>query len=196
MKTLLALLLLLAAVLPGRGQSIDFTQRSQDLTEDGVFMRRMYFSDNGQPIYYRPHASWIRFSDARWAKFQPKDMPDGLIKIENSASGNARIPFDEAGLKTLRSLAASLVPPDASAVTQTWEVVNPTVLQGWTSFEVGLDYVQGGKHFCRSILFINLDAERQIRFVVTAFPVDFQPLYVATYKSLATWYQPSLAAAH
>lgn len=56
--------------------------------------------------------------------------------------------------------ASSLVPADATDVNVTWEVVNPTILQGWTSYEVGLDYVQTGKRFCRAVLFINLDAER------------------------------------
>ncbi len=185
---------LLLALLPARGGTINFTQHTADSIEDGVPMRRMYFTDGEQRFYYRPLASWARFSDASWAKFQPKDSLDAFVKIENSPPGSAEIPLDEAGLLTLRKIAAERIPAGATDAHVTWEVVNPTILQGWTSYEVGLDYMLSGKHFCRSVLFINLDAERQIRFLVTAWPENFQPLYAATYKSLATWYQPVLAA--
>ncbi len=193
-KILSALASLVVTLLSAGGGTIDFTQRTSDSIEDGIPMRRMYFSDGEQRFYYRPLHSWNRFSDPLSAKFRPKDSLDALMKIENSEPGSAKIPLDEAGLRAMRKKAVSLVPADASEVCVTWEVVNPTILQGWTSYEVGLDYVQAGKHFCRSILFINLDAERQIRFLVTAWPANFAPLYAATYKSLATWYQPVLAA--
>ncbi len=186
---------LLLALLPARGGTINFTQHTADSIEDGVPMRRMYFTDGEQRFYYRPLAGWTRFSDAGSAKFQPKDSVDAFVKIENSPPGSAKIPLDEAGLLTLRKIAAERAPAGATDIHVTWEVVNPTILQGWTSYEVGLDYMLSGKHFCRSILFINLDAERQIRFLVTAWPENFKPLYAATYKSLATWYQPATAAA-
>lgn len=195
MKTFFALLSLMAALLPTRGQAIDFTQRTIDLVEDGVPMRRMYFTDGTERIYYRPHASWTRFGEASAAKFRPKDSLDAMVRIENSPAGSARVPFDEAGRLKLRNMALSLAPGDASGVYVTWEVVNPTILQGWTSYEVGFDYAQAGKHFCRSVLFINLDKERQIHFIVSAWPENFKPLYQLTYKSLATWYQPPVAAA-
>jgi hypothetical protein len=76
-------------------------------------------------------------------------------------------------------------------VTPIWEVVNPVVLQGWTSFEVGVDYVQFGQHFCRSILFINLGGNRQIHFIVDATPGEFPALYKAAYRTLATWWEPA-----
>ena len=195
MKIVFAIAILLVVLLPARGGTIDFTQHTEDSIEDGVPMRRMYFSDGDQRFFYRPLASWSRFSDAQSAKFRPKDSLDALVKIENSPAGSARIPLDEAGLLAMRKTASSLVPPDATHVNVTWEVVNPTILQGWTSYEAGLDYVQSGKHFCRSVLFINLDTERQVRFVVTAWPANFAPLYAATYKSLATWYQPTATPA-
>jgi hypothetical protein len=56
--------------------------------------------------------------------------------------------------------------------------------------EIGFDYLQFGRPFCRSILFINLDASRQIHFIVDAGPAEFQPLYKTAYRTLATWYQP------
>jgi hypothetical protein len=74
-------------------------------------------------------------------------------------------------------------------------VTNPVVLQGWTSFEIGFDYVKSGQHSCRSILFINLDAKRQILFSVDAPVALFPPLYQGAYRTLASWYQPTVAGA-
>ena len=190
MKALLFLVISCAAALTARAQAIDFTPRFSEAVEDGVAVRHMAFSDGAHAILYRPHQGWIRSGDAQAAIFKLEGSIHASVKIENSPAGAAGLPLDESGLPALRKTAAALLPPDATEVSQTWETVNPVVIQGWTSFEVGFDYAQSGRHFTRSVLFINLDPARQIRFVVSAAPDDFKPLYRNAYRSLATWYQP------
>ena len=194
MKTPLLLVSLSLTALATQAPAIDFTPRIADSIEDGVPMRRLYFSDDAQHIYYRPLPNWSRYGDAQGATFRPKDSV-GEVQIQNSPAGNASIAFDAEGLVTLRQIAQGVLPPGASQVTELWEAVNPVVLQGWTSFEIGLDYMAAGQHFCRSILFINLDAKRQIQFIVDAPAAAFPPLYQGAYRTLASWYQPVAAQA-
>ena len=194
MKTPLLLVTLSLTALAAQAPAIDFTPRIADSIEDGVPMRRLYFSDDAQHIFYRPLPNWSRYGDAQGATFRPKGSA-GEVKIQNAPAGNASIAFDAKGLVTLRQTAQTLLPPHAAHATELWEAVNPVVLQGWTSFEIGFDYVAGDQHFCRSILFINLDSKRQIQFIVDAPPAAFPPLYQGAYRTLASWYQPVAATA-
>jgi hypothetical protein len=194
MKTPPLLVMLSLATLAAEAFAIDFTPRIADSIEDGVPMRRLYFTDDAQHIYYRPLPNWSRYGDVQGATFRPKDS-GGEIRIQNAPAGNAGIAFDAHGLETFRQIAQSLVPSGASQVTEIWEAVNPVVLQGWTSFEIGFDYVTASQHSCRSILFINLDSKRQIQFIVDASPAEFSPLYSSAYRTLASWYQPVVAGA-
>lgn len=194
MKTPLWLVTLGLTGLAAQALAIDFTPRIADSIEDGVPMRRLYFSDDAQHIFYRPLPNWSRYGDAQGATFRPKDSA-GEVKIQNAPVDNAGIAFDAEGLVTLRQIASGLLPSGASQATELWEAVNPVVLQGWTSFEIGFDYVTAGQHSCRSILFINLDAKRQIQFIVDAPAAAFPPLYQGAYRTLASWYQPVIAKA-
>jgi hypothetical protein len=180
---------LAVTLLVARAQAIDFTPRFTDTIDDGVPFHRMYFSEGDHPIFYRPAPAWVLSGNGEAAAFRPNDSTLASVKIENAPADDAHIPLDAPGSKALRNIARMLVPSDATGVTEIWEIPDPVVLQGWTSFEVGFDYVQFGRHFCRSILFINLDADRQIHFIVSAVPADFQPLYKTAYRTLATWSQ-------
>jgi hypothetical protein len=181
-------------LLAARAPAIDFTPRIADSVEDGIPMRRLYFSDDAQHIFYRPLPNWSRYGDAQGATFRPKDS-GGQVKIQNAPEGNAGIAFDGPGLGTLRQIAHGLLPSGADQTTELWEAVNPLELQGWTTFEIGFDYVVSGQHFCCSVLFINLDSKRQILFIVDAAPADFSPLYKGAYRTLASWHQPAIAKA-
>lgn len=171
--------------------AIDFTARFADYMDDAVPIRRMYFTDGARRIYYRPLFTWSRSGDDKAAVFRPKESKNAMVKIQNAPDGDCRIAFDARGLEAFRKAARALVPAEAEELTQIWETVNPVVLQGWTSFEVGFDYLHSGQRFCRSILFINLDGKRQIHLIVDAEPAEFDPLYKAAYKSLGTWWEPS-----
>ena len=191
MKTLSLAATIAVTLIATRAEAIDFTPRFTDTVDDGIPMRRMSFSDGAQRIFYRPAPTWIQSGNSQAATFRPKDSNLATVKIENAPAEHASIPFDVPGSEALRNIARTLIPPEATEVSEIWEVANPVVLQGWTSFEIGFDYVQLGQHFCRSILFINLDTNRQIHFIVSAVPAEFQPLYKTAYRTLATWWQPT-----
>jgi hypothetical protein len=187
MKSPIALTALAFAALAPCASAIDFTLGIEDSIDDGIPFRRMFFTDGPQRIYYRPPTSWSRSGDPHAATFRPKDSKQAVVMIQNAPSEHASVQFDAPGLEFLRKNARKQVPPDAADVTETWEAVNPVILQGWT----GLDYIQAGKHFCRSVLIINLDARRQIYFIVDAAPEEFDRLYKSAYRTLATWWEPT-----
>jgi hypothetical protein len=195
MKILVSLAAVGFVLLAPRTQAIDFTARFADLVEDGVPMRRMYFTDDAQRIYYRPAPNWSQSCNAQAATFKPKDSERAVVRIENAPLGDARIPLDEHGLQTLRTTAGKLMPPDASEGIEISETLNPVALQGWTSFEIAFDYIRFGQHFSRSILFINLGADRQIHFMVDASPAEFESLHQTAYRTLASWSQVAAAVA-
>jgi hypothetical protein len=190
MKTLSLLASFAVTLLAARAEAIDFTPRFTDTIDDGVPFHRMYFSEGDHAIFYRPAPRWVLSGSGEAAVFRPNDSALASVKIENAPEEDVKIPFDNPSSSgTLCDIARALLPPDATQVTEIWEIPNPVVLQGWTSFEVGFDYVQSGRHFCRSILFINLDAKRQIHFIISAVSAEFQPLYKTAYRTLATWWQ-------
>lgn len=180
---------LVFTLLTAPAPAIDFTPYFADSIEDGVPMRRMYFADGPRRIFYRLPHTWALSGDAQSATLRPKDSKHATVRIQNAPSEHARIPFDVPGREALRKIARSLFPPDATEVTVAREAVNPVVLQGWTSFEAVFDYQRAGEHFCRTVLFINLDENRQVRFIVDAVPAEFPPLCKTTYRTLATWWQ-------
>lgn len=190
MKMHLAIASLAALLLSAQAGAINFTPSFEETIEDGVPMRRTFFCDGPRRNYYRPPGNSSRTGDARSATFRKADSESRII-IENGAEEHAQIPFDEPGLEALRKLGRAALPPHVTEATNLWETVNPVIIHGWTSFEVGFDYVQSGRRFCRSVLFINLDAKRQIRFIVDAVPAEFAPHYKSAYRSLATWWEPS-----
>jgi hypothetical protein len=172
--------------------AIDFTPRYAASIDDGIPFRRMYFSDGGRRIFYRPLPTWNRTGGAEGAVFEIRDIPRASVRLENAPQEHAQVALDETGLEVLRKFARSQIPRDATELVERWESVNPVILQGWTSYEIGFDYLRGGQRTCHSILFINLVGNRQICLIVEAAPAHFPPLYKSAHRTLATWWEPDL----
>lgn len=184
----LAALVYLLAAIPGA--AIDFTPHFVATIEDGVPMNRMHFTDGTRPIYYRAAPGWTWSGDANCITFTPRHEGNWRVSLQNSPPGHTRIPLQDTGLVKLREIASATLPPDTTRLIKVWETVNPVIIHGWTSFEIGFDYAQSGRAFRRSILFLNLDSKRQIRLIVDAPPMEFQPIYKNAYRTLATWWEP------
>ena len=188
MKATSLLAILAISLFATRAQAIDFTPRYTETIDDGIPFRRMYFSDGTRRIFYRPPPTWIASGSSEAAVFRHKDAVPASVRIENTPAEQARIPFNEQGLEALRKFARTLVPPDTSEIVDRWEVVDPVVLHGWTSFEMGFDCVYSDQRWCRSVLFLNLEGNRRVHLIINARPNDFRKLYDAAHRSLATWW--------
>jgi hypothetical protein len=86
-----------------------------------------------------------------------------------------------------RKLATSLLPGAAEKFESPQERISPVELNEWRSWEYSCGYVLAGRKFTRSILFIKLDREREIRVTLDTRAADFEKLRDNIYASLASW---------
>lgn len=169
--------------------AIDFTPRYAETTEEGYTFRRMYFADGGTRIYFRPAPDWQASGQASSITFVPKDLKSAQVRFEVAPPEHAAIRFDEQGLQSLRGIVQSVVTAQSPEAVEQWEIVDPVIIHGWSSFEAGFVYEANGRQFCKSVLLINLTPERQIRVTVESSAADFAKLYRAAYRSLSTWWE-------
>lgn len=188
MKSICFALLILV---PGAGASaIDFTPRYAESVQDGFPVKRLYFSDQAQRIYLSIPNSWRVTGDGQHGTFTPANLNQASIVLENSPI-SAQVPFDEKGLESYRKAASDLLPPGASDVQIEFERANEVPNNGWTSFEMAFTYRVYGQPFCKNVLFINIDKEKQIRFRVEARKEHFEKLYPQARAALGSWFAPS-----
>ena len=169
--------------------AIDFTPLQAETSEDGALFQRMYFTDQGMRIYFRAPPAWRTAGTPAAFTFSPPELNSSFIRLEAAPAKDAAIPLDEKGVESLRAIAQSLIPAQFAKPVEQWETVNPMTLQGWTSFEVGYSGQAKGLEFYRSVLFINLSPERQIRVIVEGPTAEFKNLYETAYRSLSSWWE-------
>lgn len=178
-------------LVPVTGASaIDFTPRYAESVQDGFPVKRLYFSDEAQRIYLSIPNNWRVTGDGQHGTFTPGNFPQASIVLENSPI-SAQVAFDEKGLEAYRKAASDLIPPGASEVQIDFERANEIQINGWTSFEMAFTYRVYGQPFSKSVLFINIDREKQIRFRVEARKENFEKLYPQARAALGSWFAPS-----
>lgn len=170
--------------------AIDFTPRYAESVQDGFPVKRLYFSDQDQRIYLSIPNNWRVTGDGQHGTFAPGNLTQAAIVLENSPI-SARVAFDEKGLEAYRKSASDLVPPGATEVQIDFERANEVQVNGWTSFEMAFTYKVSGQPFCKNVLFINIDKEKQIRFRVEARKENFEKLYPQARAALGSWFAPS-----
>jgi len=170
--------------------AIDFTPRYAQSVQDGFPVTRMYFSDQAQRIYLSVPNSWRVNGDERHGTFTPGNLTQASVIIENSPI-DAQIPFEHEGLEAYRKAASELMPPGATDMQIDFERANEIQINGWTSYEMEFSYKSYGQRFTRSVLFINLSKEKQIRFRVEARKENFEKLYSQARATLGSWFAPS-----
>jgi hypothetical protein len=170
--------------------AIDFTPRYAESVQDGFSVKRLYFADQAQRIYLSIPNSWRVSGDGQHGTFTPANLTQASVVLENSPI-SAQIAFDEKGLAAYRKTASESMPPGASEIQSEVERANEVQLNGWTSYELTFSYKSYGQRFTRSVLFINLDRERQIVFRVEARKENFEKLYQQARATLGSWFAPS-----
>ena len=170
--------------------AIDFTPRYAESVQDGFPVKRLFFADQDQRIYLSVPNNWRVTGDGQHGAFTPGNLTQASVVLENSPV-NAQIAFDEKGLAAYRKAASELIPPGASETQVEFERTNEVRLNGWTSFEMTFSYKSYGQRFTKSVLFINLDKEKQILFLVEARKENYEKLYQQARATLGSWFAPS-----
>jgi hypothetical protein len=188
MKSIYFAVLTLASV--ASASAIDFTPRYAESVQDGFPVKRLYFSDQDQRIYLSIPNNWRVTGDGQHGSLIPPNLTQASIVLENSPT-SAQVAFDEKGLEVYRKAAADLLPPGATDVKIDFERANEVQVNGWTSFEMAFTYKVSGQPFCKNVLFVNIDKEKQIRFRVEARKENFEKLYPQARAALGSWFAPS-----
>jgi hypothetical protein len=174
----------------GGVKAIDFTPHYAQSVQDGFPVSRLYFQDQAQRIYLSVPNGWQVSGDAQRGTLSPKDLGQATVILENSAL-NSKTAFSGEGLAVYRKVAFGLVPAGASDVHVDFEREGEAKTNGWSSFEMAFSYDFYGQSFTSSVLFINLDKNKQIRFRVAARKEHFEKLYPQARATLASWFAPS-----
>jgi hypothetical protein len=170
--------------------AMDFTPHYAETEQDGFSVKRLYFLDQARRVYLSVPNGWQVAGDPQRGTLTPKDLGQATVILENSPL-NAKTPFTGESLEVYRKTAYGLVPPGATDVHTDFERQGEVVINGWTSFEMAFTYNFYGQTFSSSVLFINLDKEKQIRFRVSARKENFEKLYPQARSTLASWFAPS-----
>ena len=181
----------LGLLLPiARITAMDFTPHYAETVQDGFSVKRLYFLDQARRVYLSVPNGWQVAGDPQRGTLTPKDLGQAAVILENSPL-NPKTPFTGEGLEVYRKTAYGLVPPGATDVHTDIERQGEVVINGWASFEMAFTYNFYGQTFSSSVLFINLDKEKQIRFRVSARKENFEKLYPQARSTLASWFAPT-----
>jgi hypothetical protein len=169
--------------------AMDFTPQYAETVQDGIPVKRLYFSDHAQRIYLSVPNGWRVTGNSHGSRFTPESLRQASVILENSALGT-KIAFAGESLDPYRKDAAGLLPAGASDVHADFERTGEVAINGWSSFETAFTYNFYGQNFTTSVLFINIDKETQIRLRVTARKEDFEKLYPQARRTVASWFAP------
>ena len=172
-----------------RVYGIDFTPHYAQSVQDGFPVNRLYFQDQAQRIYLSVPNGWQVSGDSQRGTLIPKDLGQAAVILENSPL-NGKTTFAGKDLEVYRKAALGLVPAGATDVHVDIEREGELKINGWTSFEMAFSYHFYGQDFTSSVLFINLNKEKQIRFRVAARKENFEKLYPQARTALASWFAP------
>ncbi len=170
--------------------ALDFTPRYAESVQDGYPVKRLYFSDRDQRIYLSVPNTWRVSGNGQRGTLIPEKLSQASVLLENSPF-NAKNSFDAEGLELYRKAAFGLVPAGASTIQVDYEKTNAVPINGWSSFEMAFSYNFYGQSFRRSVCFINIDKEKQVRFSVEGHKDYFDKLSQQAHATLASWFAPS-----
>ena len=168
---------------------IDFTPVTVRSIEDGIPVTRTAFKDGETRFFFRPAKGWRLAGSGTEVTMYPTDQFDAYIRLGNGSVG-PKVPFDEAGLKAYEAAAWAALPQDAEDVKVLSQALDPYPLDDWKSFEMRFEYELFGTRNICWVLFITMNPDRQIWYVVDANQRDFDAVYKIARSMLGSWFEP------
>ncbi len=183
--------LLLAVVALASGttvaRALDFQLRTKQVQEDGFTRELTYFSgsETTRVLITLPR-DWTPAATANSLTLAAPGTAGGTIRLEKSPL-RPDVRFDEQGLTTYQRAMSTAVPAGAAQVRITGQQENPLPIMHWQSHEFTLSYDFFGQSFCRSVLFLNLDAKEQIICTISAPKAVFDAVHNTGFDLLRSW---------
>ena len=150
---------------------------------DGPPAKRYFFQDEGKRLSLRIDNKMTVSGTSDSIAFGFSDIKAAGMKLWKSPVQPA-LPFDEKNLEAYRTAARALLPPDATNIQLEEEKAEAIAINGWTSQQFIFTYSILGSTIRRAITFLNLRAQEQIVFEITAGAADYQKTYARGYRVL------------
>lgn len=168
---------------------IDFTPREMHTVEDGFPTTRTTFRDGTDTIFFRPATGWKSSGGGKEVRWRPPDTGNVVVRLGNSPVGPATA-FDREGLIIYGAAARKALPKDAQNIEVLSEGADAYPLDNWTSHESWFSYDLFGKKSVCWVLFITMNPQRQIWFVMDGTKVDVDRHYPAAREMIGSWFEP------
>lgn len=179
----------LALSWPALGAGIDFNPVESGSVEDGIPVKRIAFRDGEKSIFFRPLKGWKMLGGGDQITFTPPAPLEGEVRLGNSPLSPS-ILFDEPGLIIYRAAVRKFVPVQAQNVEVLSEATDAFSLDDWKSFEMRVSYTMGGKKKVRSVLFVTMNPQRQVRLVADSNEQQFEEIYAKARALIGSWFEP------
>jgi hypothetical protein len=185
----IAVALSLPAASASRAAPIDFTPIQVRTVEDGIPAVRTAFKDGNKKIFFRAAKGWRMAGGGQELRLYPTEHLDGYVRIGNSPV-EASVLFEEAGIPTYEATARSVLPQAAVNIEVLSRKGDAYPLDDWKSYEIHFAYELNGTANRCWVLFITMNPQRQIWYVVDARQRDFDAVYAAARSMLGSWFEP------
>jgi hypothetical protein len=154
--------------------------------DGGIILKEWVFPDeNGEEVAYDPPPGWKYRPGPQELLFTP-GPPQATVQIQATML-DAPLPFDLAGIESLKEQSLRAVPPGAEEV----EIVSDDAhfvapSDEYQDHEVVVKYILQGVKFKRSIAYMQR-GNLLLRFVTTAREEDFEAIRETLRASLFSW---------
>jgi hypothetical protein len=183
MKKWVTAALLIPGLISSGAYALDLTPHEIIVGNDGPPAKRYFFQDEGKRLSLRIDNKMTVSGTSDSIAFGFSDIKSAGMKLWKSPVQPA-LRFDGKNLEAYRTAARALLPPDAINIQLEEEKAEAIAINGWTSQQFIFSYSVLGSTIRRAITFLNLRAQEQIVFEITAAAADYQKTYARGYRVL------------
>ncbi len=174
--------------LAGTTLAIDLTPRYIITHTDGVPVRRPYFAAGDKKFAVTIDAETELREYEGSAIFNFLKFPRAVMRLRASPL-QAEVPFDEFNLGRYRKAALGLILPGAEKAVIELEQPNAMPINDWQSHRFVITYEVAGSPMRESVMFLNLERQKQIVVQVRARDADFIMVAARSEDILRRWHE-------
>ena len=181
MKKWYPAVLLFFGLISTGAHALDLTPLEITLSNDGPPATRYFFQDEGKRLSYRIDNKMTVKGTSVSVAFHFNDIDTADMEWSKSPVRPV-LPFDEKNLAAYRAAARTFLPPEATDIQLEEEKQEAIAINGWTSQQFIFTYKMFGVARRRAVTFVNLRAQEQVVFEISAATADYEKAYARGYR--------------
>jgi hypothetical protein len=174
---------LLFGLISTGAHALDLTPSEITISTEGPPATRYFFQDEGKRVSYRIDNKMTVKGTSDSVAFAFNDIGTAEMKWSKSPV-HPVLPFDEKNLAAYRTAAHTFLPHDATDIQLEEEKPEAIAINGWTSHQFIFTYKMFGVARRRAVTFVNLRAQEQVVFEISAATADYEKAYARGYRVL------------